>query len=139
MEAEADGHGIVDLLLDRKLISNSILTQAKAAHFGFEVVNLGEMRLDDELISSVPRNIAKRYRVIPVYRHGSHLAVALSDPSDLNTIASLQHILRAELDVKVATDEEIDAALKKYYGADESDLGKMIQDITEVGRASCRE
>jgi general secretion pathway protein E/type IV pilus assembly protein PilB len=57
--------------------------------------------------------------------------VALSDPSDLNTIDSLQHILRAELDVKVANEEEIDAALKKYYGADESDLGKMIQDITE--------
>jgi len=130
-EAEASGLGVVDLMLEQKLISSTILTQAKAAHFGFEVVNLAEMRLDDELISSVPRNIAKRYRVVPVYRHGSHLAVALSDPSDLNTIDSLQHILRAELDVKVATDEEIDIALKKYYGADDSDLGKMIQDITE--------
>ena len=130
-EAEAAGTGVVDLMLERKIISSAILTQAKAAHFGFEVVSLGEMRLDDELISSVPRNIAKRYRVVPVYRHGSHLAVALSDPSDLNTIDSLQHILRADLDVKVATEEEIDAALKKYYGADDSDLGKMIQDITE--------
>ncbi len=130
-EAEAAGQGVVDLMLERRIITSPVLTQAKAAHFGFEVVNLGEMRLDDELISSVPRNIAKRYRVIPVYRHGNHLAVALSDPSDLNTIDSLQHILRAELDVKVATEEEIDIALKKYYGADESDLGRMIQDITE--------
>jgi general secretion pathway protein E/type IV pilus assembly protein PilB len=130
-EAEGAGLGVVDVLLEQKIISSAILTQAKAAHFGFEVVSLGEMRLDDELISSVPRNVAKRYRVVPVFRHGNHLAVALSDPSDLNTIDSLQHILRAELDVKVATDEEIDAALKKYYGADDSDLGKMIQDITE--------
>ena len=130
-EAEAAGSGVVDLMLDKKVISSAILTQAKAAHFGFEVVTLSEIRLDDELISSVPRNVAKRYRVVPVYRHGNHLAVALSDPSDLNTIDSLQHILRAELDVKVASDDEIDAALKKYYGADDSDLGKMIQDITE--------
>jgi len=130
-EAEAAGSGVVDLLLDKKVINTAAVTQAKAAHFGFEVVSLGEMRLDDELISSVPRNVAKRYRVIPVYRHGNHLAVALSDPSDLNTIDSLQHILRAEVDPKVASEEEIDAALKKYYGADDSDLGKMIQDITE--------
>jgi general secretion pathway protein E/type IV pilus assembly protein PilB len=130
-EAEASGVGVVDLLLERRTITSTILTQAKAAHFGAEVVSLSEIRLDDELISSVPRNIAKRYRVVPVYRHGHHLAVALSDPSDLNTIDSLQHLLRAELDVKVATEEEIDAALKKYYGADDSDLGKMIQDITE--------
>jgi general secretion pathway protein E/type IV pilus assembly protein PilB len=130
-EAEATGTGVVDYLLDKKVINSAAVTQAKAAHFGFEVVNLSEMRLDDELISSVPRNVAKRYRVIPVYRHGSHLAVALSDPSDLNTIDSLQHILRAELDVKVASDEEIDAALKKYYGAADDDVSKMIQDITE--------
>ncbi len=130
-EAEAAGSGVVDLALDKKVITNAILTQAKAAHFGFEVVTLADIRLDDELISSVPRNVAKRYRVVPVYRHGSHLAVALSDPSDLNTIDSLQHILRAELDVKVATEEDIDAALKKFYGADDSDIGKMIQDITE--------
>jgi general secretion pathway protein E/type IV pilus assembly protein PilB len=130
-EAEAAGSGVVDLLLDKKVINSAAVTQAKAAHFGFEVVSLSEMRLDDELISSVPRNVAKRYRVVPVYRHGNHLAVALSDPSDLNTIDSLQHILRAELDVKVASDEEIDAALKKYYGAGDDDVSKMIQDITE--------
>ena len=130
-EAEAAGCGVVELMLDKKVITSAILTQAKAAHFGFEVVTLSEIRLDDELISSVPRNVAKRYRVVPVYRHGNHLAIALSDPSDLNTIDSLQHILRAELDVKVASDDEIDAALKKYYGTDDSDLGKMIQDITE--------
>lgn len=130
-EAEASGVGVVDLLLERKIINGAILTQAKAAHFGAEVVSLSEIRLDDELISSVPRNIAKRYRVVPVFRHGHHLAVALSDPSDLNTIDSLQHLLRADIEVRVATEEEIDAALKKYYGADDSDLGKMIQDITE--------
>lgn len=130
-QAEAAGMGVVDLMVEQKVITTAIVTQAKAAHFGVEMVTLADLRLDDELISSVPRTVAKRYRVIPVYRHGNHLAVALSDPSDLNTIDSLQHILRAELEVRVATEEELEAALKKYYGADDSDLGKMIQDITE--------
>ena len=49
------------------------------------------MRLDDDVISAVPRHIAKRYRVVPVYRHGTSLAVAISDPSDLDTIDSLHH------------------------------------------------
>ena len=130
-EAEAAGVGVVDLLLERKLINSTALTQAKAAHFGCEAVSLVELRLDDELISSVPRNVAKRYRVIPVHRHGNHLAIALSDPSDLNTIDSLQHLLRVELEPKVASEEDIEAALRKYYGADDSDISRMIQDITE--------
>jgi general secretion pathway protein E/type IV pilus assembly protein PilB len=130
-EAESAGMGVVDLLLERKIVSASVLSQAKAAHFGVEVVSLGEMKLDDDLISSVPRNVAKKYRIVPIYRHGNHLAIALSDPSDLNTIDSLHHILKAEIDVKVASEEEIEAALARYYGAGEDSVSKMIQDITE--------
>src|SRR5678815_5657040 len=130
-EAEPLGMGIIDLMIERKLINSSVVTQAKAAHFGCEMVNLSEIRLDDDLISSVPRTIAKRYSVVPVYRHGNHLAIALTDPSDLNTIDSLHHLLHADLELKVATEEDIEAALKKYYGADDSEVSKMIQDITE--------
>jgi type II secretory ATPase GspE/PulE/Tfp pilus assembly ATPase PilB-like protein len=97
------------------------------------VVNLAEMKLDDDLISSVPRNVAKKYRIIPVFRHGNHLAVALSDPSDLNTIDSLHHILKAEIDVKVASEEEIEAALTRYYGA--GDPVARFDAMVETARA----
>jgi general secretion pathway protein E/type IV pilus assembly protein PilB len=131
-EAAAAGLGVVDLLLERKLITPGILATAKGAHFGVEVVNLGEMRLEDDVISAIPRHIAKRYKVVPVYKHGTSIAIAISDPSDLDTIDSLHHLLKSDIELRVATDDDLDAALKKYYGAaDESDLGKMIQDITE--------
>jgi type IV pilus assembly protein PilB len=130
-EALSSGTGVVDLLLERKVLSPLEVTTAKASHFGVEVVSLRDLRLEDEVISAVPRHIAKRYRVVPVYKHGSHLAVALSDPSDLDTIDSLHHLLKAELEIKVATEEDIDAALNKNYGAADDSVGKMIQDITE--------
>jgi type IV pilus assembly protein PilB len=113
-EAEASGRGVVELLLERDMLNPLAVTTAKAAHFG-----------------AIPRHIAKRYRVIPVHKHGNHVAIALSDPSDLDTIDSLHHLLKAELDLKVATEEDIEAALNKYYGAAEDSVGKMIQDITE--------
>ena len=130
-EAEGAGCGLIDLMVEKKIINAATVTQAKAAHFGLEMINLGEMRLDDEVISSVPRHVAKKYKVVPVFKHGNHLSIALSDPSDLGTIDSLQHVLRADIEVKVATEAEVEAALNKYYGASDTDLGRMIQDITE--------
>ena len=130
-EAAAGGMGVVDLFLERKILTSAILTQAKAAHFGVEVVNLSEIRLEDEVISSVPRHIAKRYRVVPIFKHGNHLTIALSNPSALGTIDSLHHVLKMDIDPRVATEEEIEAALNKYYGAAEDSVSKMIQDITE--------
>jgi type IV pilus assembly protein PilB len=129
--AESAGSGIIDFLIDQKALRSIDVATAKAAHFGVEAVNLHEMRLDDEVISSVPRHVAKRYRVIPVFRHGNSITIAMSDPSDLDTIDSLTHLLNAEITVNVATDEDIAEALKRYYGAGGDDVSIMIQDITE--------
>ena len=130
-EVNSSGQGLVDLLVERKVIRPVDVATARAAHFGAEFVNLGQMRLDDEVISAVPRHIAKRYRVVPVYRHGNTLTIALADPSDIETIDSLHHLLKSDITLNVATDEDIEAALNKYYGAAEDSVGKMIQDITE--------
>ena len=67
-EAEAAGVGVVDLMLANKLIRPADVTQAKAAHFGAEVVALGGMQIEDDVIAAIPRHIAKKYRVIPVYQ-----------------------------------------------------------------------
>ena len=130
-EAMATESGVVDLLLERDIITPLEITTAKAAQFGAEVVSLRGLQLEDDVISAVPRHIAKRYRVVPVYKNGNQLAIALSDPSDLDTIDSLNHLLKAEIEVKVATEEDIEAALNKYYGAADDSVGQMIQDITE--------
>ena len=130
-DAEASGEGVVDLLVTRRIIPASAVTQAKATYFHAEVVSLSDMRLEDDVVSAIPRHIAKRYRVVPVYRHDGAIGVALSDPSDLDTIDTLHHLLNLDVEPKVASDEDIDAALNKYYGAADDSVGKMIQDITE--------
>ncbi len=67
-EAQASGVGVVDLLLANKVIRPADVTQAKAAQFGAEVVQLSGMKIDDEVIAIIPRHIAKKYRVIPVFK-----------------------------------------------------------------------
>ncbi len=131
-EADSTGEGLVDTLVAKKIISARQVAQAKASQFGVEFVNLGEMQLTDDVISAVPRHIAKKYNVVPVYRHDNTVTVALSDPSDLDTLDSLRHLLNMEVEPRVASPEDIEEAIGKYYGgAREDSVSKMIQDITE--------
>src|SRR5664279_4416822 len=95
-EAQAYAVGVVDLMVANKLIRPADVTQAKAAHFGAEVVNLADLKISDEVIALIPRHIARKYRVVPVYKHGDTLTLALSDPSDLDTIDSLTHLLHSD-------------------------------------------
>ena len=135
-EANAAGVGVVDLLVANKVIRPGDVTQAKAAQFGAEVVNLAALHLADEVIATVPRDIARKYRVVPVFKTAGKLAVAIADPSDLNTIDSLTHLLRTEIELRVASDPDIEAALGRYYGSEKKSMDEgifkdVMQELTE--------
>ena len=131
-EAQASGVGVVDLLLANKIIQQTDVTQAKAAQFGAEVIQLSGLRIPDDVIAIIPRHIAKKYRVVPVFKSDGKVAVAIADPSDLNTIDTLTHLLNAEIELCVASEPDIEAALNKYYGrTGETAVDKAIQELTE--------
>jgi general secretion pathway protein E/type IV pilus assembly protein PilB len=135
-EAQSAGVGLVDLMLANKLVRPADVTQAKAAHFGAEVVNLNDIKIEDDVIATVPRHIARKYRVVPVFKHDNSLTVALADPSDLATIDSLTHLLHLDVTIQVASEADIEAALGKYYAERGSGLAanpeysKTIEDLT---------
>lgn len=141
-EAQAAGVGAVDLLLANKVVRPADITQAKAAHFGAEVVQLADRRIPDDVIATVPRHVARKYRVVPVFRDDSSVTVALADPSDIATIDTLGHLLNAEVQVQVASEPDIEHALTKYYGGrmggGDSVVDKAIQELTreDVGFAA---
>ncbi len=136
-EANAAGVGVVDLLVANKVIRPGDVTQAKAAQFGAEVVHLSTLKIEDDVIAMVPRDIARKYRVIPVFKTEGKVAVAIADPSDLNTIDSLTHLLHSEIELRVASDQDIEAALSKYYGGEKKAMAMdsgvfkdVIQELT---------
>ncbi len=137
-EADATGEGVVDTLVAKGILTPAVVAQAKATHFGAEYVPLGEMRIPDDVLALVRRDVAKRFNVVPVRKEEHGLVVAMADPSDLETLDGLQHALNTEIIPAVATAEDIEAAIAKYYGVRDDSVSKLIQDITEgeveVGR-----
>jgi type IV pilus assembly protein PilB len=137
-EAESNGKGILDTLIERGVLRSADVATAKAAQFGVEYVPLGEMQLGDDVIAAVPRHVARKYNVVPVYKTDDGVVVALADPSDIEALDSLSSAINMPVEARVSTPEDIEAALNRYYGgsgggggARDDTVSKMIQDITE--------
>ncbi len=137
-EASAAGVGVVDYMLANNMVRPADVTQAKAAHFGAEVVHLQNLSISDDVIAAVPRHIARKYQVVPVQKTDGAVTVAIADPSDLATIDSLGHLLGGEVNIQVASEAEIEAALAQYYGGGQHGqvggdtvVGKAIQELTK--------
>ena len=131
-ESMSSGEGVVDTLVAKGVIMPVQISQAKAAQFGTEFVELSDQTIEDDVVSAVPRNIAHQYKVVPLYMDEFSVTVVMSDPSDLDAIDGLGQALNMQVNVNVADEEEIEAALKQYYGTAKDDsVSKLIQDITE--------
>ena len=131
-ESLSSGQGVVDTLIAKGVVMPIQVSQAKAAQFGTEFIELGEQTIEDDVVSAVPRNVAHQYKVVPLYMDELSVTVAMADPSDLDAIDGLGQALGMEVNVNVADEEEIEAALKQYYGVAKDDsVSKLLQDITE--------
>ena len=131
-ESMSSGEGVVDTLIAKGVVMPIQVSQAKAAQFGTEFIELGEQTIGDDVVSAVPRNVAHQYKVVPLYMDELSVTVAMADPSDLDAIDGLGQALGMEVNVNVADEEEIEAALKQYYGmAKDDSVSKLLQDITE--------
>ena len=134
VDAESAGEGLLDTLVKQGQIEPSIVVMAKATYFGVESVELSGVRLSDEVIAAVPRHVAKKYNAVPVAINDGTVAIAVSDPSDIEAIDGLQVSIGKTVELRVASPADIEAALAKYYGGsgrDDGGIAQMIQDITE--------
>jgi len=129
--ATAQGIGVVDALIKEGYLTELDVTKALASQFGMDTVSLNDFAIPNDVIAMVPRQIARRYKIIPVYKHDNILTVAIGDPMDLETIDNLRYILKVNVEPVVAPKAEIEAALSRYYGSADDMVESMLQEITE--------
>jgi len=125
------GVGLLGALLKSGKITDADVSKAMAGQFGMDFIQLADYRVPDEVIAMVPRHVARRYKIVPVYKHDTTLTVAVSDPMDVDTVDSLRYILKINVEPVVATLAEIEASLSRYYGTTDDTVENMLQDITE--------
>ncbi|KJS02606.1 MAG: type II secretion system protein E [Peptococcaceae bacterium BRH_c4a] len=99
------------VLIKLGMVSDEVINEI----LGIPVVSVST-DIDVELIKYVPEQLIRKYRVIPVRRHGNKITVAMSDPSNIVAIDDLRLILGCEIEPIMAGEGEIEDLIQKYFG-----------------------
>jgi len=102
-----------------------------AKQYGMPSINLSDFEIEHEIIRLVAPEIAQKYQVVPVNRAGASLIVAMSDPSNLFAIDDLKFMTGFNIEVVVATESSIKAAIDKYYDQSSS-LAMVMDDLDDI-------
>jgi hypothetical protein len=69
-----------------------------------------------DVVACMSREVAERYRVIPLKREGRELHVGLADPQNLERVDELSFAMGCPLRAFVITEVTLNYALERYYG-----------------------
>lgn len=120
-----------EILVDMEAVEPRQITEALSKQFEMAMVDLRRVQIPAELIELVPVGLAKEHMIIPVDQKNSSVTVATSDPLDLYALDNLRFILNRDIECVLAPADEIEQAIKKYYGVQESTVDSMLQEFTE--------
>src|ERR1035441_8345495 len=75
-----------EILIEYELASDDDIAEARALQLDMPHVQLGEVALSSGLDTLVPESIARTYNLVPVSMTHDKLAVAMSNPMDVEAI-----------------------------------------------------
>lgn len=137
---KSSGGLIGKILVDAGVCTDGDITMALAAQNDMEFVDLGDVEIPIELLDLVTEAQAQTYRVVPLEFDSDKkvLVVAMDDPTKIVVFDELQFALQSRIKgIRVqgalASPEDIDTALEKYYGGGSAGLGGGLdeQDLAQ--------
>lgn len=89
-------------------------------------IKLKESNVGSDVLSKVPAKFASHYKIIPIKFVDNILTIAMSDPLDIRTQDDIKLLLNLELNCVLATEDEIQEAIHKYYGVGADTIERII-------------
>ncbi|MBI2354975.1 MAG: type IV-A pilus assembly ATPase PilB [Deltaproteobacteria bacterium] len=119
------------ILIKQNLITEQELTSFLSKQYGVPTINLADYDIDPAITRIIPPEVVQKYQLVPVNRAGATLIVAVSDPSNLFAIEDIKFMTNYNVEVVVASEGDIKAAIDKYYDQSAS-LADVMSDLDVV-------
>ncbi len=110
---------VTDALIEQGVVTQDDVTRALASHAAMDFVDISGFSVPQDIIQMVSRELARRFKVIPLAISDAGLTIATADPLNFDAFDSLHHLLQRDLEFVCSTPEAIATAYRKYYGTAE--------------------
>jgi type IV pilus assembly protein PilB len=95
---KTQGGRLLKLLLERQLVTDQDMMVSMGRCLGASPITLAKMRVPQDVIDLIPKDLAQTYKMVAVARLGKRLFVAMADPLNVLALDDLRRV-RANLQI----------------------------------------
>jgi len=114
-EQKRTNRRIGEVLVRLGFVKEEDIARALSEQLGFNFMDLSSYQIDPSSIGLVPEAAARRLQVMPLFKIGSSLTVAMVNPLDVGAIDELERMTKMSVDPVISTPSGISGAIERYY------------------------
>jgi type IV pilus assembly protein PilB len=107
-------------------IEETKLLDVLAAQLDLQHINLENFKFNPEITRLVSEEMARSYKVIPLYENNGVLTVAMVDPTNLRSLDHIKFKTGKDVEPVIGTEAEILGAIGRAYAGDKEKLSDLI-------------
>lgn len=137
-EAQRFGLSLEDALIKLGVISEDALTTKLSEVLSLPYVKLSNYIIDTNVLKLIPEEIARKYKLIPLFVLEDTLTIAMANPQDIVALDEIRMKTKLKyIDVVIAGKTDIENTINQYYRG-LGDVKTIIEDINidELRRVS---
>lgn len=128
---KGSGRKLGETLVDEGIATEENIARALSKQFHYDMVDLQNTEIPQEILDLVPANVLKKHRAIPFEYSPDNmnvLRVAMSDPMDIAAMDDINIITNLQVEPVVATMGGVMLAIDRYYG--QAEVNSALEEYT---------
>jgi len=115
-EQKQKGEKLEQTIIRLKYAEEEPVLKSLAEYFNLPYIDLDTYIIDEEITKIIPEEMAIRHTLIPIFKIGNTLTVALADPLNIHAVDEVRNRAKTDLEIVVSTEEKIKKAIERHYG-----------------------
>src|SRR5256712_1601407 len=131
---KTEGGRLLKILTDRQFVTEQDMAFSMGRCLNTPPINLTRLRVPDEVMSLVPREMAKANKLVPIARLDGKLFIAMADPTNVLAIDDLKRRVQLEIVPMIATERSVADALAGVHGG--ANMSQVLRQVAEEAAQS---
>ena len=128
------GGRLLKLLTDKQYVTEQDMVISMGRCLDSPPINLPKIRIPEDILEIVPKEMCRAYRLVPVCKLGNKLFVAMADPLNVLALDDLKQRTKLDIVPMITTDRAVNESLSGVNSAS-SAIDQAIKDATEASEA----
>jgi type IV pilus assembly protein PilB len=124
------GGRLLKILTDKQFVSDQDMTFSMGRCLNTPPINVAKVRVPEEVLNLVPRDMAKAHKLVPIARVDQKLFVAMADPTNVLAVDDLKRRVQMEIVPMIATERAVNDALSGVHSAG-ANMSEVLKQVSE--------